>query len=63
MASPQKTYDEVRKAFDTGSVVDATKKELEELLLANGRARIFAEENRARAIEIGETMRQLLAAR
>lgn len=56
MAPPQKTYDDVRKAFDTGSVVDATKEELEELLLANGRARILAEENRARASEMGETM-------
>lgn len=58
-----KTPDDVRKAFDTGSIVDATKEELEQYLLANGRSRIQNPINQARASEMGETMRQLLAAR
>ena len=58
-----KTYDDVRQAFDTGTVVDAGKEELEQLLLAVGRARVLDPANQARASEMGETMRQLLAAR
>jgi len=58
-----KTYDDVQKAFKSGSVVSADKEELEQLLLAVGRERILSEENRATAAERGETMRQLLAAR
>lgn len=58
-----KTYDDVREAFDSQSVLIATKQELEELLLAVGRARIEHPTNQARAAEMGETMRQLLAAR
>ena len=58
-----KTYDDVRAAFDGGTVVDASKEELEQLLLAVGRARVLDPANQARAAEMGETMRQLLAAR
>jgi hypothetical protein len=58
-----KTYDDVRSAFDAGTVVDAPKDELEQLLLAVGRARVLDPANQARAAEMGETMRQLLAAR
>ena len=58
-----KTPDDVRAAFDNGTVVNASRKELEQLLLANGRARILHGANQARASEMGETMRQLLAAR
>ena len=58
-----KTYDDVRIAFSSGSVVDASKSELEQLLLALGRARILDGANQASASEMGETMRQLLAAR
>ena len=58
-----KTYDDVRAAFDAGTVVDASKQELEQLLLAVGRARVLDPANQARAAEMGETMRQLLAAR
>ena len=58
-----KTYDDVRAAFDGGTVVDAPKEELEQLLLAVGRARVLDPANQARAAEMGETMRQLLAAR
>ena len=58
-----KTYDDVREAFDSQSVLTATKEELEQLLLAVGRARIEHPANQARAAEMGETMRQVLAAR
>lgn len=58
-----KQYDDVRAAFDNGAVVDASKTELEQLLLAVGRERILHPANQARASEMGETMRQLLAAR
>lgn len=58
-----KTYDDVRAAFEGGTVVDASKIELEQLLLAVGRARVLDPVNQARAAEMGETMRQLLAAR
>ena len=59
----EKTYDNVRDAFDNGTVVSASKEELEQLLLAVGRARVLDPANQARAAEMGETMRQLLAAR
>jgi hypothetical protein len=60
---PPKHYDDVRAAFDEGTVVNASKSELEQLLLAVGRARVLDPANQARAAEMGETMRQLLAAR
>ena len=60
---PPKHYDDVRTAFDEGAVVNASKSELEQLLLAVGRARVLDPANQARAAEMGETMRQLLAAR
>ena len=63
MKRPAKEYDEVRFAFDNGSVIDASKAELEDYLLAVGRAQILSSENRGRAHEMGETLRQLLAAR
>lgn len=59
----QKTSDDVRSAFDNGTILEASKEDLEQLLLANCRAQIKSDENRARAAEMGETMRQLLAAR
>ena len=59
----EKTYDDVRQAFDSGNVVNAGKNDLEQLLLAIGRARVLHPANQARAAEMGETLRQLLAAR
>jgi hypothetical protein len=58
-----KTYDDVRDAFDKGTVLNADKGELEQLLIAVGQARVMDPANQARAAEMGETMRQLLAAR
>lgn len=58
-----KTYDDVRAAFDGKTVVGASKEELEQLLLAIGRERVLHPANQARAAEMGETIRQLLAAR
>jgi hypothetical protein len=63
MPKPIPTHDEVRSAFDSGKILTATKDELELFLVANGQARILHEANQARASEMGETMRQLLAAR
>ena len=60
---PMKTHDDVRQAFDNETVVNASKEELEQLLLAVGRARVLDPANQARSAEMGETMRQLLAAR
>lgn len=59
----ERTYDDVRDAFDKGTVLSASKAELESLLIAVGRARVVDPSNQARAAEMGETMRQLLAAR
>ena len=61
--SPEKSYDDVRAAFDSGTVLVASRQELEQLLLAVGRARVLDPANQARAAEMGETMRLLLAAR
>lgn len=58
-----KTYDDVVEAFRSGTVVGASKSELEQLLLAVARARVLDPINQATASQMGETMRQLLAAR
>lgn len=63
MPSSPRTPDDVRAAFDGGSIINASKEELELLLIANGQSRILHPANQARASEMGETMRQLLAAR
>lgn len=36
----QKTSDDVRSAFDNGTILEASKEDLEQLLLANCRAQI-----------------------
>ena len=58
-----KTQDDVQRVFGDGSIVTASRRELEHLLLANARNKILDPSNQARAAEMGETMRQLLAAR
>ena len=58
-----KTYDDVIAAFRDGTVVSASKSELEQLLLAVARARVIDPINQATASQMGETMRQLLAVR
>ena len=63
MPKPIPSHDDVRSAFDDGSIINASKEDLERFLVANGQARILHEANQARASEMGETMRQLLAAR
>jgi len=63
MPKPIPSNDDVRSAFDDGSIINASKEDLERFLVANGQARILHEANQARASEMGETMRQLLAAR
>lgn len=63
MPKPIPSHDQVRSAFDDGSIINASKEDLEQFLVANGQARILNEANQARASEMGETLRQLLAAR
>jgi hypothetical protein len=63
MSKPIPPHDDVRSAFDDGSILTASKEQLELFLVANGQARILHGANQARASEMGETMRQLLAAR
>jgi hypothetical protein len=58
-----KTYDDVRKAFDNGRILEASRTELEQLLLALGRENTTDIARQARAAEMGRTMRQLLAAK
>ncbi len=58
-----KTYDDVRNAFDSGRILEATRTELEQLLLALGRESTTDIARQARAAEMGRTMRQLLAAK
>lgn len=58
-----KSYNDVCQAFDSESVLTASKQELEDYLLAIGRAQIVNVDHQARAREMGETLRQLLAAR
>lgn len=58
-----KTPDDVRKAFANRSILNASRQELQEFLVANVQYRILNEANRARASEMGETMRELLVVR
>lgn len=62
-AKKMKTYDDVNTAFETGKVLDASKEDLEFFLLAIGKVRIQSPINQAKASEMGETIRILLAAR
>ncbi|MGI9087639.1 MAG: hypothetical protein ACR2HH_07885 [Chthoniobacterales bacterium] len=60
-ASPQKNFDDVRAAFETGAVLHSSPNELEQLLLALGRETTGDSARQARTAEMGRTMRQLLA--
>lgn len=59
----KKTYDDVTEAFKSGTVLTASKAELEQMLVAIGEAQILSAVNIAKASQMGETMRQLLAVR
>lgn len=61
--SSKKMLDDVQAAFDTRRVLNCSKKELEQLLVAAGAETISDPATRARAREMSETMRQLLEAR
>jgi hypothetical protein len=58
-----KTQDDVQRAFADGTILQASRSDLEQLLLANAKNKILDTSNQARAAEMGETMRQLLAVR
>ncbi|MBW7895672.1 MAG: hypothetical protein H3C27_11205 [Opitutaceae bacterium] len=61
--APPKEFGQIIAAFEDKTVLEFTKKELEDCLLILGKCRILSEENRARASEMGDTLRLLLAAR
>jgi len=62
-ASQTKTFDDVKEAFQNGSVLKANRRELEQFLLAIGTAYISHPANQTRASEMGETIRLLLMAK
>jgi hypothetical protein len=57
---PKKSFEDVRVAFQTRHVLKCSRADLEELLAAVGSETITDPADRARATEMGETMRQLL---
>jgi hypothetical protein len=59
----RKAPDVVRRAFEDRSILNASRHDVGEFLVANEEYRILDAANRDRASEMGETMRQLLAAR
>lgn len=59
----KKTFDDVRTAFESRRILNASPRELEELLAALASDTINDPGTRARAREMGETMRQLHAAK
>jgi hypothetical protein len=63
MSASSKSFSDVQSVFDKGIVAECTREELEQLLIAIGRERILDPVNQARVSQMGETIRQLLAAR
>ncbi len=61
--SPPKTFEDVRKLFETRSILRCSEEELQELLAAIASETISDPPMRARAREMGETIRQLLDAK
>ncbi len=61
--SPPKEYREVVAAFESNSILTASKAELEQYLIGLGKDRVLSEENRVKAAEMGETIRLFLSAR
>ena len=59
----KKTLDDVRVAFETRRILDCSRRELEELLVAANAETISDPAKRVRAQEMSETMRRLLDAR
>jgi hypothetical protein len=58
--SSPKTFDDVRKAFETGRILQSSSSELEEMLVAISSEAPVEGAQRARAREMGDTIRQLL---
>jgi hypothetical protein len=63
MSASPKTFSDVQSVFDKRMVTECTREELEQLLIAIARQRILDPVNQARVSQMGETIRQLLAAR
>ena len=59
----KRSFADVQAAFESGSVLDCSRRELEELLVATAAATPADAAGQARAREMGDTMRQLLAAK
>lgn len=61
--SINKTYDDVNQAFQSGEVLKASDKELEQLLMALCTEQVLSSANQTRSLHMGETLRGLLAVR
>jgi hypothetical protein len=61
--SSKRTFADVQEAFESGRVLHASRKELEQLLVATAAATPSDPAGQARAREMGDTMRQLLVAK
>jgi hypothetical protein len=61
--SVNKNYDDVNQAFQSGEVLKASDKELEQLLMALCTAQVLSSTNQTRSLHMGETLRGLLAVR
>lgn len=59
--TPDDAWEEMQRRFRVGSIGDSTRQELLTFLGALTRLQIRSEENRQRAHQMGDTMRQLLA--
>jgi len=64
MEKPQKkTYSDVQSAFESHEILQSSKSDLEQFLLAIAMTRVLDSANQIRTTEMGDTIRLLLAAR
>src|SRR6266496_941748 len=64
MEKPQKkTYSDVQSAFESHEILQSSKSDLEQFLLAIAMTRVLDPANQIRTTEMGDTIRLLLAAR
>jgi len=63
MEKPQKkTYSDVQSAFESHEILQSSKSDLEQFLLAIAMTRVLDSANQIRTTEMGDTIRLLLAA-
>src|SRR5437899_2997764 len=61
--SQKKTYSDVQSAFENHEILQSSKSDLEQFLLAIAMTRVLDPANQIRTTEMGDTIRLLLAAR